>query len=95
MKSGIRGDHLRSVNGRPLRYKRGGLRLLLGSEFNDKEPLLRRVTKFFKVHDRTPEGTSSARVRRLRAPDQRIDLLRVFVSVCVYLLLSYKLHLQL
>ena len=65
---------------------------VLSFEINDKEPLLRRVTKFFKVHDRTPEGTSSTRIRRPRAPDQRIDLMHVCVSMCVYLLSSYKLY---
>ena len=78
----MREGQLRGINGRPLRYKKGDLRLLFGSEFNNKEPLFRRVLKFFKVRDRTPKGASSARVRRPRAPDQRIDLLRV--CVCVF-----------
>ena len=50
--------HLRGVNGRPLRYKRDGLKLFLRFEFNDKEPLLRRVLKFFKIHDSTLKGAS-------------------------------------
>ena len=71
--------HLRDENGRPLRYKRDCLRLLLGSEFNEKEPLLCRVLKFVKIHDNTPKGASSAPVRCHRVRDQRTTF-----CVCVF-----------